>query len=57
MYELTIRGITKQFESAAEMAEWQESMRSPKRFQTRENRVKNKQSDRPLERHLKKLPS
>ena len=31
MFELTIRGITKQFETAGEMAEWQESMRSKPR--------------------------
>ena len=31
MYELTIKGITKQFESAADMAEWQETMLAPRK--------------------------
>jgi hypothetical protein len=31
MYELTIRGITKQFDSAADMAEWQETMLAPRK--------------------------
>ena len=30
MFEITIRGMTRQFDTAGEMAEWQESMRSPR---------------------------
>ena len=32
MYTLTINGITKEFETAAEMAAWQEAMSKPKRI-------------------------
>jgi len=35
MFEITIRGITKQFETAGEMAEWQESMRSVPRSRSK----------------------
>ena len=36
MFEITVRGVTKEFESAAEMAEWQESMLAPrKKFKPR----------------------
>ena len=46
MFEITIRGITKEFESAEEMAAWQESMRSVPRSRSKPKRKgsKRKQS-------------
>ena len=50
MFEITIKGITKQFESAAKMAEWQESMFTPS---PRKSRKKEKKKGS-LKNHIKK---
>lgn len=44
MFELTIRGMTRQFETAGEMAEWQESMRSQPRSKPKRKGHKRKQN-------------
>jgi hypothetical protein len=54
MYEITIKGITKQFKSAKEMAEWQESMTVvPKRKYIKRKEPKKAPESSPLRKFLK----
>ena len=52
MFEITIRGITKEFETAAEMAEWQESMRAPVRQKFKPHRGEKKKEVKTLKNYM-----
>ena len=55
MFELTIRGITKQFETAGEMAEWQESMRAQPRSRSKPKRKGSKRKQSTLSDKLEAI--
>jgi len=55
MFELTIRGMTRQFETAGEMAAWQESMRSKPRSRSKPERKKQKRKGGSLSDKLEEL--